>query len=151
MSDLNSAINDHLKHELADGTEWTPELLKGIADDWDVNPALLIRKFREATGKDPADYHVVNKNDLDKVMLDRAHVLAKKALSDYRALGMTGGVDILGKIFNYNGAGGQKKVGVSIAYTRDGIEFIRAEDGKHMVLHFPNQSAASNYIRKHLL
>jgi hypothetical protein len=150
MSDLNSAINE-LKRELADGTEWTPELLKGIADDWDVNPALLIRKFKEATGKDPADYHVVSKKDLDKVMLDRARVLAKKTLSDYRALGMTGGVDILGKIFNYNGAGGQKKVGVSIAYTRDGIEFIRAEDGKHMVLRFPNQTVASNFIGKRLL
>jgi hypothetical protein len=64
---------------------------------------------------------------------------------------MTGGVDILGKIFNYNGAGGQKKVGVSIAYTRDGIAFIRVEDGKHMVLRFPNQTVASNFIGKRLL
>jgi len=144
-ANINDAIKD-LKSELAGGKEYTPELLKQIADDWEVNPALLIRGFKTATGKDPSEFHIADKAGLDQKMLARAIEKAKLKAKAYR-----GGVDISGKTFTYDNKAGKKAPAVAIAFTRDGLEHIDVNTGNHMVLHFPNQNAAWKYLEKHIL
>ena len=145
--DLNSALKE-LKQELAGGKEYTPEMLKGIADDWEVNPALLIRKFKEATGNDPADYKIMDKGALDKTLTTRAEAKAREI---YKQRGFHGGVDILGKKFTYNNNAGKVRPGVAIAYSRAGLEYVSVDTGEHRGISFSNQHDASNYLRKHLL
>ena len=54
MTDLQSAIND-LKAELA-AHGYRPGVVTETAEDWDLVPVFLRRKFHEATGQWPVDY-----------------------------------------------------------------------------------------------
>lgn len=145
-ANINDAIKD-LKSELAGGKEYTPELLKQIADDWEVNPALLIRGFKTATGKDPSDFVMADKGALEAASTKTAIEKAKKV---YKDLGYRGGVDILGKVFRREKVGDPRPL-VAIAYSREGIEYIDSATMKHMVLSFGHRDGAERFLRKHLI
>ena len=70
MDDLNDAI-DQLKHSITkDGYACT--LVKDFAKEYDINPALLARKFLESTGVEPSQW----RPPVDMLKLSRE--LAKK-------------------------------------------------------------------------
>ncbi len=146
--DLNAALKD-LKSELAGGKEYTPEMLKGIADDWEVNPALLIRKFKEATGKDPADYKIMDKETMGKVVFEAG----KKKATEWVKHNIQGGTSsLLGKPFTYKDKEtGQESQYVAAAWTGRGLHGWNITKQAIYTISFPNSTAAAKYIDAHIL
>ena len=146
--DLNSALKD-LKQELAGGKEYSPEMLKGIADDWEVNPALLIRKFKEATGKDPADYKIMDKETMGKVVFEAG----KKKATEWVKHNIQGGTSsLLGKPFTYKDKEtGQESQYVAAAWTGRGLHGWNITKQAIYTISFPNSTAAAKYIDAHIL
>lgn len=77
MSELMDAVKD-LKDTLAhDG--YHEGLVAEIAGDWEINPALLVRKFTQYTGKSPSEYTPPKRVVLtDEYLAKRAEEICKK-------------------------------------------------------------------------
>lgn len=141
MQALNDALKD-LKDRLKT-QEYTPELLADVCDEWEINPALLLRKFKEQTGKDPSEFKIADNTKLNQ----KTYEAAKRVAVEWTAKNISGGTSaILGQPFEYDGI-----PHIAAAWTRDGIHCVDARNLRVMRISFSNLAAASRYIEKHLL
>lgn len=141
MSDLGDAIKD-LKSTIAkDG--YKSGLEKEIADDWDVNPALLVRKFKEQYGKDPKDYVAPDTGTMNK----KAYEAGMKHVRDWVSKNIQGGEsNVEGKTFVNNNV-----PLIAMAWTSKGLYCWRTDKQEVWILRFANQTAAYKYITTHIL
>ena len=92
MDDLNDAI-DQLKHSITkDGYACT--LVKDVAKEYDLNPALLARKFLESTGVEPSQWRP------PVYMLKLNRELAKKTASNLPRIVRQLPLDYVPKLLN---------------------------------------------------
>ena len=80
MTDLNDALNDLRTTITEDG--FSAGLVETIASDYDLNPALLERKFTEKYGRAPSDYSAVSTSDMERKAVARAHEMAQSVLAE---------------------------------------------------------------------
>lgn len=141
MSDLGDALKD-LKATIAkDG--YKPGLEKEIASDWDVNPALLARKFKEQYGKDPKDYVAPDTSGMSK----KAYEAGMKHVRNWVSKNIRGGESPLeGKTFERNNV-----PLIAMAWTSKGLYTWRVDNQSPWIISFPNQMSASRYIDKNVL
>lgn len=132
-TDLNSALID-LKSRIASG--FTAGIVAEVADDWDVRPELLDRKFREATGKAPEDFAVL---DVSAALRSRARALAAEWRKEFRG----GDGSLTGRTFFLSG-----REMVAAAWSSEGIHCIRVDSGERRIVTFPNIAAAAAYIER---
>lgn len=142
MQNLNDALKD-LKDRLKD-QKYTPELLKDVADDWEINPALLIRKFKEQTGKDPSEFKMANAEEINKKTYEKAKEVAvdwaKRNIADPEAS------PVLGQPFDYEGI-----PHIAAAWTSRGLYCVDARNLKVMVIRFSNREAAMKFLMKNVV
>lgn len=146
-ADLNDALKD-LKNTLAsDG--YSPNVVKQVADDWDVNPALLARKFKEATGKDPQDFQMADKESLGKAQFEAG----KRKAREWVAKNIRGGESPLeGKPFTFvDKKANQSYQLVASAWTGTKLHAWNITKNSFWEITFPNVGAAAKYIDAHLL
>ena len=146
-ADLNDALKD-LKNTLAsDG--YSPNVVKQVADDWDVNPALLARKFKEATGKDPQDFQMADKESLGKAQFEAG----KRKAREWVAKNIRGGESPLeGKPFTFvDKKANQSYQLVASAWTGTKLHAWNITKNSFWEITFPNIDAAAKYIDAHLL
>lgn len=142
MQNLNDALKDlkdRLKHQ-----EYTPEMLKDISDDWEINPALLIRKFKEQTGKDPSEFKMANADELNKKTYEKA----KEVAADWakRNIANPEASPVLGKPFERAGV-----PYVAAAWTSRGLHAVDARNLAVMTIHFSNREAAYKFLMKNVV
>ena len=114
-------------------------VVEEVAEEYEVNPVLLRRKFTDATGCKPEDYRVT---DTSALSLARAKQLAEEwgksfTGGSYKLCGLEFRVET----FHY----------VAVAWTSQGLHVIRVENGARMILTFKNQQAARNFIAKNVI
>lgn len=132
-SDLEDAIDDMKSRIEKNG--YSKGLENEVADEWDVKAPLLLRMFKQKTGRDPDDYKRTD-------MTDKLRAVAvKKAKDDAKRY--TGGADISGKLFVRDG-----KEYAAIAWTSSGLHVIQVEDGRPFVISFSNAATAYKMIKK---
>lgn len=69
MKNINEAVNDLKETVVSRG--FSDEFVNEIAEEWDVHPAALVRKFEEKTGNHPKDFSRSNvKIDYKKIYED---------------------------------------------------------------------------------
>jgi hypothetical protein len=116
-----------------------------IAADYDVNPALLIRMFKQKYSKEPKDYKI-SKNDDEKGL----QVAIRKAKESRKKFGVTGDFEeYVGKVFERKGRENTKYV--FIAYTKQGIHAIRFPDFSERIISFQNRREASAFLRQNIM
>jgi len=118
MPDLNAALNDLRDCIVEDG--FTPTLVAEIAKDWEVNPALLGRKFEEKHGKAPSDYTAMKAADRRAMAIETA-MKAVVANADR----FDGSSEVCGKPFTHNG---EEYIAVAIAV--GGLRCVKVANGK---------------------
>jgi hypothetical protein len=137
IGDAVSDLADTIKH---DG--YSKGLEASIADDYEVNPALLLRMFKQKYKKDPKDFVISN---IDDKIIDAAKRKAKEFRS---TAGFSGDFDkYVGKVFE----GTVKRKYVFVAYTNRGIHAISIPAQKEMILSFKNQRDASRFLEKNIM
>jgi hypothetical protein len=136
IGDAVNDLADTIKH---DG--YSKGLEDKIADEYDVNPALLSRMFKQKYNKDPKDFVIV---DIDDKILDAA----KRKAKEYRNIaGFSGEFEkYVGKPFNR----GDNKKYVFVAYTNKGIHAISIPAQKEKIISFENRRYASAFLRANI-
>jgi len=121
MENLNEALKDLRTTIAEDG--FTDTLVEEIANDWDIKPALLARKFEEKTGKSPAEFKAVSQTALRNIAIE----IAMKAVVEYRARFTSNDnvPEITGKGFTHDG---EDYIAVCIA--TGGLRAVKVSNGK---------------------
>jgi hypothetical protein len=137
IGDAVNDLADTIKH---DG--YSKGLEASIADDYEVNPALLLRMFKQKYKKDPKDFVISN---IDDKILDAA----KRKAKDFRDTeGFSGDFEkYVGKVFERS----EHKKYVFVAYTRKGIHAITIPSQKEVIISFNNQRDASRFLEKNIM
>ena len=120
ISDLNSAIQSivgEIRHGKFDETT-----VVSIAEEFELNPKLLVRKFEEKYGCHPSEFKTA---DTQAVSIEAATRKAKEIAAKY-----TGGVDICGKVFTTDSG----RHGVAAVYAKDGLHFVRVDSLEHWIV-----------------
>lgn len=142
MQNLNDALKD-LKDRLKHGA-YTPEMLKDVSDDWEINPALLIRKFKEQTGKDPSEFTMANTDELNKKTYEKAKEVAANWAK--RNIANPEASPVLGQPFEYEGI-----PHVAAAWTSRGLHCVDARNLQVMIIRFSNRDAAVKFLMKNVV
>jgi hypothetical protein len=137
IGDAVNDLADTIKH---DG--YSKGLEASIADDCEVNPALLLRMFKQKYKKDPKDFVISN---IDDKIIDAA----KRKAKEYRSTaGFSGDFEkYVGKVFEREG----NKKYVFVAYTNKGIHVISIPAQKERLISFNNQRDASRFLEKNIM
>lgn len=143
MKNLNDAIKD-LKDRLKD-QKYTSEMLNEVADDWELNPVLLLRKFKELTGKDPSEITFSDENDLEQKSVQRAKDIAA-SWAEKNIVGGVKGSAVLGKVFGYEGI-----LHVAAAWTSAGLHAVDVRNMEMMRIRFNSREYAQRYITQNVL
>lgn len=137
---VGDAIKDLVDRIAHDG--YKKGLEKEVADDWDVNPALLIRMFKQKYNKEPSEMSV-SKDDTKVIEA------AKRKAKEYRNQFSGQFEKYVGKVFERPSAPGKRYV--FVAWTGKDIHMITIPDQKEMRLVFSNAQAASNFLEKNII
>ena len=136
---VGDAVNDLVDRIAHDG--YKKGIEKEVADDWDVNAALLVRMFKQKYNKEPSEM---------KISKDDSKVIeaAKRKAKEYRNK-FSGQMDkYVGKIFKDPTRG---KEYVFVAWTGKDMHLITIPDQKEVQLTFGNIAAAQKYLSKHII
>jgi hypothetical protein len=130
---LSAALADLTDSIKSDGFD--EAMIDEIASDWEVNPALLLRKFIEKTGKHPSEL----------VIRDMSETLRKNAIkkaSDIFDSRYSGARNHTGKIFTRNG-----EEFCIVAVCGKAIHNISVTTGRMKNLTFANRSSAADWAQ----
>ena len=119
---------------------YTAELLEEIAEEFDLKPALLARKFQEATGRLAGEWAAAPAvADAADRICERARAIAG---AEYR-----GGVDVAGRTFE--GKLGRRYA--AIAVCADGIDCLRLSDGARRRITFKTAAARDAFALRRIV
>jgi hypothetical protein len=137
---LGDAMNDLVDRLKTDG--FKPNLVKDVADEWEINPALLQRMFTQKYNREPKDFSA-GTDEKDKVI-----EAAKKAARAYRNTSFSGKFDkYVGKIFK----GNHNREYAFVAWTGKDIHALKIPDQKKILLTFNNADSAYKFLEKNIL
>lgn len=134
---VGEAINDLVDRIKTDG--YTDNLEKKVADEWEINPALLVRMFKQKYNKEPKEMNI--SNDDSKIV-----AAAKKKAAQYRGQFSGQFEKYVDEIFVRNS---QKLV--FVAWTGKDIHAITIPAQKEVRLVFKNTQSAQSYLEKNII
>lgn len=125
-----------LKADLA-GEGFYEGLIEEVADEYELNPKLLARKFEEQFGAAPSQYEAPKKVELS------AEPAKKLARETYEKRGYYGGTDTCGVEFDNDG-----RRAVSVAWESRGHVYIDVETREIMITRWTRASGRDKALTK---
>ena len=121
MENLNEALKDLRTTIAEDG--FTATLVEEIANDWDIKPILLARKFEEKHGKPASEFSAASQTTLRNNAIETA---MKAVVANRARFSDTPGVpEVTGMAFT---ADGEEYIAVAIA--TGGLRAVKVSNGK---------------------
>lgn len=143
-TNLNDALNDLIDRARNGGTQ---AMVQEVAEDWDLNPILLARKFVERTGCAVEAFSKVDKAALQLKQIEVARAKAVEYANQWYVGGSRADNPLHGKLMTH--ANGNQYI--VVGYCNGALDLIRVDNFAKMVLRFPNRPAAARYISEKLL
>lgn len=140
---VGDAINDLVDRIRNDGYE--KGLEKEVADEWEINSALLVRMFKQKYNKEPKDMAVTNVSKDDAKVIE----VAKQKAKEYRN-SFSGQFDkYVGKVFQRPDRTDKKYV--FVAWTGKDIHAISTPKQEEIRIVFPNARSAAAFLDKYVI
>jgi hypothetical protein len=138
---VGDAINDLVDRIKNDG--YKPGLEKQVADEWEINPALLLRMFKQKyNNKEPKDFSISSVDD--KIIAN-----AKEKAKQYRNSFSGEFSKYVGKVFQRPER--PDKQYVFVAWTGKDIHAIEIPRQKEVRIRFANANSASFFLQKNIM